>query len=201
MEEAKLLVESFVAMKYLDHISKYIEQERDLLGSIDTCQIRDAIKIIEKARVDGKHIFVMGNGGSSTTASHFCCDFNNAVHKNVHPKFKFICLNDNIPTMLAYANDMSFDDIFVLQLKNLLEQGDVIIGISSRGNSTNVVRALQWGKQNGAITIALTGFDGGLCREIADCEINIPSNNIQHVEDLHIMLNHCMLSAFFSFCE
>lgn len=182
-------------MDYLTQVSNYLEQEKTLLQAIDMHQISDVISILENARLNGKRIFVMGNGGSASTASHFCCDLNKCVCPNSPSKFKFICLNDNIPTMLAYANDFSFDEIFVSQLENLYETGDVICGISTSGNSANVVRALQWGKMQSATTIAITGFDGGMCSSNADYVINIPCNNMQMVEDCHLIINHCIVSA------
>jgi D-sedoheptulose 7-phosphate isomerase len=178
-------------MDILAQISDYFECEKDLLMKVDQHQISNVIRVLEQARIDNRRIFVMGNGGSAATASHFCCDFNRQTKKS-GMGFKVICLNDNIPSMLAYANDLSFDDMFTQALSTLYEPGDVILGISTSGNSPNVINALRWGKMNGAITIALTGYNGGMCRNLVDYEINVPNDHVKKIEDIHLMINHCM---------
>jgi D-sedoheptulose 7-phosphate isomerase len=110
--------------------------------------------------------------------------------------FKLICLNDNIPTMMAYANDLSWDDIFVGPLKNYFKPGDLVIGISGSGNSMNVVKAIEWANSNEGITIALTGYDGGKLHSIAKYNVHVPINDMQITEDLHMVLDHCMMKIF-----
>ena len=108
-------------------------------------------------------------------------------------KYDFECLSDNVPMMMAIANDISYDDIFAIPLKNKLAAGDVVIGISGSGNSENVRRALEYGKQMGAITVALTGYDGGVIKKTADHCIHINVNHMQIVEDVHLILDHMMM--------
>ena len=108
-------------------------------------------------------------------------------------KFKVICLNDNIPTMLAYANDLSYQSVFVEQLKNFLQSGDVVIGISGSGNSENVIRALMFAKEKGARTIGLTGFDGGKLARVADIPFVVDINDMQKVEDVHMIVVHILM--------
>jgi len=139
---------------------------------------------------------LFGNGGSGSTASHFACDINKGVSYGHDKRFKVICLNDNIPTMLAYANDSSYDDIFIEQLKNFLSPGDVVFGISGSGNSENVMRAIEYGNSNGAKTLGFTGFEGGRLGKAAGLSINIASDDMQKIEDIHLILTHMIMQAF-----
>jgi D-sedoheptulose 7-phosphate isomerase len=112
--------------------------------------------------------------------------------------FKFICLNDNIPTMMAYANDLGWEEIFVGPLKNFLQKDDFVIGISGSGNSNNVIKALEYANSNGAITVGLTGYSGGKVKQICKYNVNIPIDDMQITEDLHMVLDHCIMSIL---CE
>ena len=109
---------------------------------------------------------------------------------NQDKKFKFICLNDNIPSLMAYANDLSFEDIFVEQLKNFYQKGDIVIGISGSGNSMNVLKAIDYANENGGVTVGLTGYSGGKLIEMAQHNVHIPIDDMQIVEDLHMVLDH-----------
>lgn len=142
-------------------------------------------------------IFVMGNGGSASTASHFACDINKGVSLDLAKRFKMICLNDNIPIMLAYANDNSYEDIFVEQLKNFLKPGDAVMGISGSGNSKNVIKAIQYANEKDATTITFTGFDGGKLAKIARVSMVIPVNDMQKVEDIHLILTHIIMQFLY----
>lgn len=143
-----------------------------------------------------RNIFIMGNGGSSATASHFVCDMNKGCSDQHTSRFRMICLNDNVPTMMAYANDMAYDKIFVEPLKNFLKKGDLVIGISGSGNSRNVVEALAYAKQHGASTAGLTGFNGGKVAGIVDISVHVPVNDMQIVEDMHTMVMHMTMKHF-----
>lgn len=147
-----------------------------------------------RARDRGSNIYTMGNGGSASTASHFCCDFNMGMSYNQDKKFRLICLNDNVPTMMAYANDLSYENIFVEQLKNFLNPDDVVIAISGSGNSKNVLKAVEYANANGGITIGLTGFDGGKLKQIAKYSVNTNIDDMQITEDVHIILCHMIYS-------
>lgn len=137
-------------------------------------------------------VFVMGNGGSATTASHWTCDINKSCRR-AGQRFQMICLNDNVPSLLAYANDLSFQDVFVEQLKGLLEPGDLVVGISGSGNSMNVVRALEYARASGAKTAGIVGFSGGKVAAIVDVVVHVPVNDMQLVEDTHVVMMHmCM---------
>lgn len=180
---------------YLCNLEKYLTQEIEVLKNIDLSSINNIMNILETCREEGNNIFICGNGGSAATASHFCCDFNKGVSLTQNKKYNFECLNDNVPTMMAIANDIGYDQIFLIPLKNKIKRNDVFIGISGSGNSTNIVEAMNYAKSIGAITIALVGYDGGKLLKIADHSIHVPINNMQIVEDIHMTLDHIMMYA------
>lgn len=178
---------------YEQQIKRYIEMEKQVLDSLSAEDISSVMNILENARLKGKRIFICGNGGSASTASHFECDFNKGVSYDQKVKYDFECLSDNVPMMMAIANDICYDDIFVVPLRNKLKHEDIVIGISGSGNSKNVVKAIEYGNDVGAETIALVGYDGGRLKKIAKHCILVEINNIQIVEDIHLMLNHMMM--------
>lgn len=180
-------------LNYEQQIKRYIEMEKETLDKLSSEDISKVMNILENARLKGKRIFICGNGGSASTASHFECDFNKGVSYNQKIKYDFECLSDNVPMMMAIANDIGYDDIFVVPLRNKLKHGDIVIGISGSGNSENVVKAIEYGNDVGAETIALVGYDGGRLKEIAKYHIHVKVDNIQIVEDIHLMLNHLMM--------
>ena len=178
---------------YTEKISSYIDQEKQVLDTISQEDINQVMNLLEEARLNGRRIFTCGNGGSATTASHMVCDFNKGVSLNQETKYNFECLSDNVAVMMAIANDISYDDIFVIPLQNKLQEGDVLIGISGSGNSENVVRAFAYAKEKGAKTIAMTGYSGGKLKEMADCNLHVNIDNMQIAEDVHLILNHLMM--------
>lgn len=173
----------------------YIKEEKSLLDSIPLEKFEEVVELLHSAYDRGNRVFVFGNGGSGATAAHLACDLNKGVCNGSQKRFKVICLNDNVSTMLAYANDNSYEDIFVEQLKNFIEADDLVIGISSSGNSSNVIKAIQYANENGAISVAFTGFDGGLLVKTARTSILIPASDMQKVEDLHLVLTHMMMQV------
>jgi D-sedoheptulose 7-phosphate isomerase len=171
----------------------YLEQLKSLLDIFPHDQFEKIGRALLSAYDSEKNVFIMGNGGSGSTASHFACDINKGCCFNVEKKFKVICLNDNIPTMLAYANDLSYDKVFVEQLKNFLQPDDIVIGISGSGNSLNVLTAISYAKEKGAKTVGLTGFDGGKLAQIADIPLIANINDMQKVEDVHMIVVHMLM--------
>lgn len=151
------------------------------------------MNVLETARLNKKRVFICGNGGSASTASHYECDFNKGVSYDQDIKYDFECLSDNVPMMMAIANDIGYDDIFVVPLRNKLNKGDVVIGISGSGNSENIVRALAYANETDAETIAICGYSGGKIKEIAKHNIHVKIDNMQIVEDVHLMLDHLMM--------
>lgn len=171
----------------------YLEQLKDLLDAFPHDKFEEIGQALKLAYDHEKHVFIMGNGGSGSTASHFACDINKGSCSNLDKKFKVICLNDNIPTMLAYANDLSYNKVFVEQLKNFLQPGDVVIGVSGSGNSENVLQAVSYAKEKGAKTVGLTGFDGGRLAQIVDIPLVASINDMQKVEDVHMIVVHMLM--------
>lgn len=172
---------------------QYLDQLKDLLDVFPHDRFIEIAQVMLAAYDEGRQIFIMGNGGSGSTASHFVCDINKGSCLELKKKFKVICLNDNLPTILAYANDLSYNDIFVEQLKNFFNPGDIVIGISGSGNSQNVLLAISYAKKNGAKTIGLSGFDGGKLAKIVDVSLVAAINDMQKVEDVHLIVVHMLM--------
>lgn len=180
-------------MDYTNDISIYFERLKNTIDSISKEDLSQLMNVLDQAKEEGRNIFIMGNGGSAATASHYCCDFNKGISYGKDKMFKFICLNDNVPTMMAYANDLSYDEVFVGPLKNFLKGQDLVIGISGSGNSMNVVNAIEYANSIGATTIGLTGYDGGKILKLCKYNVHIPINDMQITEDLHMVVDHCMM--------
>ena len=179
----------------IEKINNYIGCLQDCLTNLDRNEVDSFIKVLTQARDEDRMIFIMGNGGSASSASHFCCDFNKGMsYQQEGRRFKMICLNDNVATMLAYANDVSYEAVFVEQLKNFFKPGDVVIGISGSGNSKNVLRAIEYANENGGITVGLTGYNGGILKNIANYSVNANIDDMQVSEDIHMMLCHMTYS-------
>jgi D-sedoheptulose 7-phosphate isomerase len=183
-------------MEYQEMIRKYIRDEIDTLNQLDPDAINEVMNAMLTAYENGNTIYVFGNGGSSSTASHFQNDFNKGVSEHTEKKFNFICLNDNIPTIMAIANDISFDEIFRFQLRGHLKPGDLIFAISGSGNSKNVLNAVEYAKECGNKIVAITGFDGGKLDKLADFHLHVPVMSMQITEDIHIVFDHMMMSIF-----
>lgn len=176
----------------------YLDYFLDLKTTLDRVDLDSFNKINEhlfNAFEQGKQIFTMGNGGSGSTASHVVCDLNKGVSFNHREKFKAISLIDNLPTLLAYANDVSYSDIFCEQLKNFMNEEDIVIGFSGSGNSENVIKAIEFANENGGITIGFSGFDGGKLSEIAQLSLVVPTNDMQKCEDIHLILCHLIMQT------
>ncbi len=174
----------------------YLNQLKDLLDIFPHDKFEEIGQMLISAYERGSHLFIMGNGGSGSTASHFACDINKGCCAGLGKKFRVICLNDNTPTIMAYANDLSYKNIFVEQLRNFLRPGDVVIGISSSGNSENILLALAYAKEKGAETIGLSGFNGGRLAEIVDVPLVVAIDDVQKVEDLHMIVVHMLMQYF-----
>ena len=137
----------------------------------------------------------MGNGGSASTATHFVCDLAKNTRKEGWPHYKVIGLADNMAIFSAYANDEGYENVFAQQLANLVMPQDIVIGISASGHSKNVLNAMLLAKSQDATTIGFTGFDGGRLSSMVDINIHVNSNIIEHVEDIHLVLEHMIVKA------
>ena len=158
-------------------------------------QIKKIISILIKKRDTGKKIFTIGNGGSASTASHFVSDLLKTSITKKNKRFKAISLVDNLPVILAWANDSSYSNIFLEQLKNLVSKGDVVIAFSGSGKSENVVKALRFAKKNGAICLGFTGMNGGYFPKLCDICCVVPSNDMLIIESTHVILCHCIVDT------
>lgn len=175
-------------------VAAYFRELTHIFGRISTEDITAITDIIHKAYTNERTIFILGNGGSATTASHFACDLGKGTLSRVYDqhekRFKVVSLTDNVATISAYANDLSFDDIFVQQLRNLVHKGDVVIAITGSGNSKNVIKAMKYARDCGAVTVGMLGFDGGRVRKILDKYVIVPSNHYGRIEDVHLIIEH-----------
>jgi len=153
------------------------------------------IHVLMDAQQRGARVFLLGNGGSAATASHMANDLNKLTIVDGQPRFKAIALTDNVPLMTAWGNDTAYENIFVEQMLNFLEPGDVVVGISTSGNSGNVVRALEVAREYGAITVGFIGRDGGQLRHVADHCVFVPSDHIGQQEDVHMVLDHVIANT------
>ncbi len=174
----------------MEGIKGYIDGLESTLDRLPLEDIQQVILLLAEARLKRRQIFIMGNGGSASTASHFVCDLSKNTRRSDLPNFKAIGLADNMPIFSALANDEGYESVFAEQLASLLQQGDVVIGISASGNSPNVLNAIELANQMGATTIGFTGFDGGRLKNLVQYGIHVQSTCIEHVEDIHLVLEH-----------
>ena len=166
-------------------IQTYIDQMHQALDTFPVNEIQQVINILSEAKMKHRQVFLMGNGGSASTASHFATD----LMRNTH-RFKVMCLSDNISTITAYANDYCYEDVFIYPLVGLCTPRDTVIGISTSGKSRNIIRAIEYSNQIGAVTIGLTGYGGGELGRIASVHLNIPCGVIEQIEDAHLIIAH-----------
>jgi D-sedoheptulose 7-phosphate isomerase len=174
----------------MDGIYRYVQEIKDSLDRLPWEAIETAIAVLQEARLTDRQVFIMGNGGSAATASHFACDLGKGTVMPGLPRFRVIALTDNMPLFSALANDYGYDRVFAEQLASLVRPGDVVIAISGSGNSANVLQAVDFARQVGATTVGMTGFDGGKLKDAVDVSILVPNGCMEQVEDLHLLLEH-----------
>ena len=172
---------------------RYIERLSILLSEIDYESIDNAIGLIDRTWRSGKQIITLGNGGSSLTALHFINDWNKSIFAASGRQFRGRSLVDNVGLIMSYGNDISFADIFVEQLKNILDTGDLVIAVSGSGNSENVIRAVQYANDNGGVTLGLCGYDGGKLKKLAQQHVWVNVNDMQLSEDVHSIFGHIVM--------
>lgn len=173
--------------------SGYTKKLAELLGRLDFAAIDAGVDLIEKAWRDGKQIIALGNGGSSLTALHFINDWNKSVFLSSGIPFRGRTLIDNIGLVMSYANDVSFEDVFAEQLKNILQPGDLVLALSGSGNSENVIRAVKYANDHGATTLGLCGYRGGKLKETAQQVIWVDADDMQLSEDVHFFFGHIVM--------
>lgn len=190
-------------MTNVDYVHKYLSEVKEVAGNLSVEDIDRAVKILFEAWRNGSQVFICGNGGSASTATHFACDLAKTTIVPGRERFKVECLNDNIPLMLALINDDGFDNLFCEQLKAKFHKGDVLICISVHGGagrdkaqlwSQNLLKAMTYAQENGGKAIGLSGFDGGPMKDIADTCIVVPVNSTPQVESFHLAVEHLICS-------
>ncbi len=187
-----------------DFIQNYLSEARKVTELISVADVDRAIEFLFEAWKNGNRVFTCGNGGSASTATHFACDLAKTAAAPGKIGFRAECLNDNIPLMLALINDDGFDNLFYEQVKTKAQKGDVLICISVHGGSgsdkaglwsQNLLKAMNYVRENGGKTIGFSGFDGGAMKEIADASIVIPIDSTPHVESFHLVLEHLICNC------
>jgi D-sedoheptulose 7-phosphate isomerase len=177
----------------MSHTGDYMAETARVIQAIPEADIDGLIGAMTAAWREGRRIFLCGNGGSGSLCTHAACDFNKGCSLPGKPRMKVISLSDNLAAIMAYANDVCYEDIFVEQMVNLFEPGDLVIGVSGSGNSENVYRALAYAREHGGVTGGLFGYGGGRCRALCDHPIVADTFDMQHAEDAHLVLVHLFM--------
>lgn len=188
------LDESNFRLSFIKMYFNRLKLNLDEIMSNYSTEISEIADVLLDARNNEKNVFIMGNGGSGSTASHFVGDLSKGTIVQGKPRFKAMSLTDNVPNVLAWANDESYSDIFIEQLKNFMNSKDVVIGISGSGNSENVIKAINYANEHGGVTIGFSGFDGGKLFKTAHYNIHVDDQYMQRVEDIHLILEHLLTS-------
>lgn len=176
-------------------IKQYLGEVQRVLGMLPMERICEMVDVLLSANYVGNTIFIVGNGGSAATASHFACDLAKGTITPGRPRFRVAALTDNVPLMTAWSNDVAYEDVFAEQLRNLIRRGDVVVAISGSGNSENVLRAVDLACQVGGITVGLSGFSGGKLSGLVDVPVVVPCDRMAQIEDVHMTLCHLVCSV------
>jgi D-sedoheptulose 7-phosphate isomerase len=176
-------------------VRDYTAQLQGLVERLPYADIDRVLAEIVGAGERGSTVFLLGNGGSAATASHFACDLAKGTQQPGVRPFRVLALTDNVPLITAWGNDTSYDRIFAEQLRPLVQPHDVVVGISGSGNSPNVLEAMRVARQAGAITIGWTGFQGGQLKDLVDVCVIVPSNSMEQIEDVHLIMEHALCTT------
>lgn len=177
-------------------IRQYLDRLLTTLSGMPVDSIASLSEMLYRAYSDGKQVFVLGNGGSASTASHMAADLGkNTIGPNMR-RFRIMSLNDNIPLLTALSNDLGYENVFAEQLQNLIQPGDMLIALTGSGNSLNVVRAVEYARSRSAQVAALLGCGGGSVAELADLSVLIDSGDYGVIEDAHVVVNHILVEHF-----
>ena len=179
----------------MSQIDDYIDQLCGVLQALPREPIARVIDILAQARLEGRQVFILGNGGSAATASHFCCDLTKGTITPDKPRFKAIGLADNMALFSALGNDWGYERVFDGQLEALAQPGDIVIGISGSGNSPNVLRAMELARQRGLTTIGFAGFAGGKLKDAVDVCVVVACDSMAQIEDVHLVLEHLICTV------
>lgn len=179
-------------------IDSYFKRHQEAVNTIDINSVNAVAEAMLDTYNNNGTIYIFGNGGSASTASHICGDFIKGVSYGLPNRFKMVCFSDNITSMMAIANDISYDDIFIEPLKNFGAPKDLVIGISGSGNSTNVVKAFEYAQSQQIKTVAICGYAGGKIKAMADLNVHAAINDMEIAEDLHLAIFHAIKQALIS---
>lgn len=177
------------------HIHDYTTRLQDVLDRLPADDILRSIDEIIEAGERGGTVFILGNGGSAATASHFACDLAKGTQRPGLRPFRVMALTDNVPLITAWGNDTAYDRIFAEQLRPLVQSGDLVVGISGSGNSPNVLEAMRVAREVGARTIGWAGFRGGKIKDLVDVCVIVPSDSMEQIEDVHLILEHAVCTT------
>jgi len=181
-----------------ENIKNYISNYIQSVNSVDYDEVNSAVEAIKKAWLSGNKIIGFGNGGSALNIQHFMNDWVKSVYMSKNIPFYGLSLVDNVGLITAYANDCSYEDIFLMQLKPILSEGDIVLAVSGSGNSPNIIKAVNFAKEKKNTVISLTGFDGGALKKLSDISVHYPMNDMQLTEDFHLQFGHIVMK---SLCE
>ena len=176
-------------------IENYIKQHNLVIENFNHQEVENAISLIKETIEKEKRVAVCGNGGSAVAASHYITDWNKMVYTHTGLKFNGICLSDNIGLITAYSNDLSYNEVFSEQVKNLLNEDDLLITLSGSGNSENVVKATNVANEMKVNTLAICGYDGGKLKQVSDNSVWIRSNDMQLCEDAQTVFGHMVMKS------
>jgi len=177
------------------HFNDYFSRAIEAIKRLNINDIEAVVTAILKTYNNNGTLLIFGNGGSGATASHVAGDFIKGISYNLEKRFRILSLNDNMAGITAISNDLSYDDVFIEQLKNFLTPNDLVIGISGSGNSLNVVNALVYANEQNATTVAICGYKGGKIKQIADFSIHVAIEDMEITEDIHLMIFHAIKQA------
>jgi D-sedoheptulose 7-phosphate isomerase len=186
---------AFREPRLLTTLRRYWRDVGDMASAVDLESLETAATMLLECQARGRVVFIAGNGGSAATASHFACDLAKGTRRNGPPTFRVVALTDNLPVLTAWANDDGYDRIFAEQLRSLARAGDLLVLISASGNSPNILAAAEEARTLGVASIGLTGRCGGNLAPLVDLAVRVPSDQIEVVEDAHLVVAHSLCVA------
>ena len=181
----------------LNDAGSYFRSLAAVMARMPHARIDEIADVLYQCYQDGRTVFLLGNGGSASLASHFACDLAKGTTENMstEKRLRAIALTDNIPLLTAWSNDHGYESVFVEQLRNLVQPSDVVLAISGSGNSANVLKALRFAREAGALVVGLTGYAGGKMKDLCDVCLVVACDNMQHIEDLHLCVAHALYTS------
>ena len=182
-------------MSRVDYLQSYLARSAETLRDLPVATIDRIVEVLIEAQRAERFIYVMGNGGSAANAEHFVNDLGKGEARGFPRRFKMMSLTGNVALLTAWANDTDYEHVFAEQLRNFVQPGDVVMALSGSGNSRNVLNAVQLGREGGAVTVGLTGLDGSKLEQLCDHCLIVPSHDMQHIEEMHLVVLHGIYSA------